>query len=100
MWSEAAMRGFFAALPALVFATGAQADEKVTLKPGAGRDVVEHHCHVCHSLDYPRTNAPFLSRQGWETEVNKMIKAYGAEITPDDAKIIVDYLAANYGTGG
>ena len=63
-----------------------------------------HHrnaCNACHSLPIiPRINAPFLNRQGWETEVNKMIKAYGAPIGPDDAKIIVDYLAANYGNGG
>jgi hypothetical protein len=28
-----------------------------------------------------------------------MITAYGAPITPADAKIIVDYLTANYGSG-
>jgi hypothetical protein len=28
-----------------------------------------------------------------------MIKAYGAPIGEDDAKTIVDYLAANYGAG-
>jgi cytochrome c5 len=84
----------------VVFSAGARAEEDVTLKAGVGRDVVENYCSACHSLDYPRINAPFLNRQGWETEVNKMIKAYGAPIAPDDAKIIVDYLAANYGNGG
>ena len=84
---------------ALLFAVSAQAQENIALKAGAGRDVVEGYCAACHSLDYPRTNAAFLDRQGWETEVNKMITAYGAPIGPADAKIIVDYLAANYGSG-
>ena len=55
--------------------------------------------NTCHSLDYVRINAPFLNRQGWETEVNKMITAFGAPIGPTDTKIIVDYLVTNYGTG-
>jgi sulfite dehydrogenase (cytochrome) subunit B len=84
---------------ALLFAVGAQAQEDITLKAGTGRDVVEGYCAACHSLDYPRTNAPFLDRQGWEIEVNKMITAYGAPIGPADAKTIVDYLVANYGSG-
>jgi hypothetical protein len=66
----------------------AQAQENVPLKAGAGRDVVEGYCGACHSLDYPRQNVLFLNRQGWETEVNKMIKTYGAPIPPADAKAI------------
>jgi hypothetical protein len=41
----------------------------------------------------------FLNRQGWETAVNKMIKAFGASIKPAEDKIIVDYLTANYSSG-
>ena len=52
--------------------------------------------YVADSLD---VDAPFLDRQGWEIEVNKMITAYGAPIGPADAKTIVDYLVANYGSG-
>jgi hypothetical protein len=94
------MRRILADVFALLFVVSAQAEESVPLKAGAGRDVVEGYCMACHSLDYPRMNASFLNRQGWETEVNKMIKAYGAPIEPADAKIIIDYLAANYGSGG
>ena len=65
-----------------------------------GHTVVEQNCGSCHSLDYPRTNAPFLNRQGWEAEVNKMIIVFGAPVTADDAKTIVDYLTKNYGVGG
>jgi len=84
---------------AVLLIASAQAQENVALKSGAGRDVVEGYCGACHSLDYPRINAPFLNRQGWETEVDKMISAYGAPIGAAEAKIIVDYLVANYGSG-
>jgi hypothetical protein len=88
------------AIPIVVFLAGSvQAQETVALKPGAGRDVVEGHCNACHSLDYLPMNAPFLDRQGWENEVNKMVKAFGAPIEPTDTKIIVDYLVTNYGPG-
>jgi hypothetical protein len=79
----------------------ARAEEAVTLlKDTPGRDIVEGYCGACHSLDYPRINAGFLNRKGWESEVDKMIKAYGAPIGAADAKTIVDYLTANYGSGG
>ena len=41
----------------------------------------------------------FLNRKGWQSEVDKMINAYGAPIGVGDAKTIVDYLTANYGIG-
>jgi len=83
-----------------LFAVAARAEETVTLKDGPGRDLVEGYCGTCHSLDYTRISAGFLNRKGWESEVDKMIKAYGAPIGAADAKIIVDYLTANYGSGG
>ena len=42
-------------------------------------------------------NSPYLNAAGWDAEVTKMIKAYGAPIEDADAKAIKDYLAANYG---
>ena len=88
------------AIPIVVFlAVDAQAQENVTLRAGAGQGVVEGYCNTCHSLDYLPINAPFLNRQGWETEVNKMITVFGAPIGPTDTKIIVDYLVTNYGSG-
>jgi sulfite dehydrogenase (cytochrome) subunit B len=94
------MRQIFVGLAALLGAANAYAQENpVPLKAGAGLEVVEKDCGACHSLDYPRINSPFLNRQGWEAEVNKMIKVFGAPIEPADTKIIIDYLAANYGAG-
>ena len=83
-----------------MFGVAAQAEDAVMLKDSYGRDVVENYCGACHSLDYARINAGFLNRKGWESEVDKMIKAYGAPIGAADAKTIVDYLTANYGSGG
>jgi len=93
------MRRILAVAVMLVLVADARAQEDVALKAGAGRETAEAYCAACHSLDYPAQNALFLSRQGWESEVNKMIKVFGAPIEPADAKIIIDYLAANYGGG-
>ncbi len=80
-------------------ATVAGAKEKpVVLKPGPGLDQVAGHCGACHSLDYIQMNSPFLDAAGWNAEVTKMIKAFGAPIDDADAKAIVDYLAKNYGS--
>ena len=74
------------------------ADEsRVRLKDGPGKDLVAGRCAVCHSLDYIQTNSVFLDRAGWEGEVDKMIKAFGAPIQPDEKSKIVDYLTQNYG---
>ena len=79
-------------------ATAALAAERVvTLKPASGRDSVEAVCGACHSLDYIPLNSPFMNRQTWTAEVNKMINAFGAPIPQADAAKIIDYLAANYG---
>ena len=82
----------------VAFGGAAAADEMpVQLKAGAGADKVEGNCAACHSLDYIRMNSPFLSAAGWDAEVSKMINAFGAPISAADAKIIGDYLKANYG---
>jgi mono/diheme cytochrome c family protein len=81
-------------------ASPAIADEQsVTLKNAPGHEVVEANCAACHSLDYPRTNSSFLDRKGWQAEVNKMIEVFGADIAPQDAAAIVQYLITNYGAG-
>ena len=72
-------------------------EAKFELKPGPGRDLVMGNCAVCHSLDYIQGNSPFMTRQVWDAEVTKMIKAYGAPIPAESVPAIVDYLTANYG---
>lgn len=87
-----------AALLLALVAVPVMADEgTVRLKDGEGRQLVEANCVICHSLDYIQMNSPFLDRKGWETSVNKMIKVMGAPLSEADAKVIVDYLAVQYG---
>jgi hypothetical protein len=84
---------------ALALAAGivAAQERRIELKDGPGRAQVEANCGSCHSLDYIVLNSPFLDRNGWDASVTKMIKVFGAPISADDAKVIADYLAANYG---
>jgi sulfite dehydrogenase (cytochrome) subunit B len=89
-------------VPALVFAGASVAiadEQSVPLKYVPGHEVVENNCQACHSLAYPGTNSAFLDRKGWQAEVDKMIKVFGADIKPQGAAAIVDYLAKNYGAG-
>ena len=73
------------------------AETSILLKDAPGRAIVESNCGGCHSLDYIRINAPFMNRQTWTAEVNKMINAFGAPIPKMDADTIIDYLTSNYG---
>ena len=83
----------------LTVGAGVAAQEKpVPLKDAPGRPMTENLCSGCHSLDYIRINAPFMNRQTWTAEVNKMIQAFGAPIPMNDANTIIDYLAVNYGS--
>jgi sulfite dehydrogenase (cytochrome) subunit B len=91
------MRRFAISLVALLLAGSAFAQEQeIKLKPGPGLDKVEGNCAACHTLAYIPMNSPFLDAKGWEAEVTKMIKAYGAPVDDADAKAIAEYLAKNY----
>jgi mono/diheme cytochrome c family protein len=69
-----------------------------TLAPGPGMEVARANCGICHSTDYivrqPRGDA-----KQWGPEVAKMIKVFGAPISPENEKTIVEYLATAYGPG-
>jgi hypothetical protein len=83
----------------LAFGTPVFADElALMLRQAPGAETVANNCAACHSLDYILINAPFPSRAVWQAEVAKMIKAYGAQVGDDEARMIVDYLAKNYGS--
>jgi mono/diheme cytochrome c family protein len=93
------MRTIALAVMAALVTLPAMAEEPtIALKPGPGLDKVEANCGACHSLVYIQMNSPFLNAAGWNAEVTKMIKAFGAPIGDADAKDIAAYLAANYGT--
>lgn len=65
-----------------------------TLPDGPGRDLVEHKCTQCHSLETvarsPRT------RKQWEAQLDTMI-ARGARLSDEDFERIADYLAGQLG---
>jgi len=71
----------------------------VSLKDGRGMDTTGRFCGICHSLDYITTQQKFPKAK-WQAVVTKMIKTYGAPISEENARIIVEYIAASYGTGG
>ena len=92
------MRLTLVAACAGLLAAQAFADEQpIVLKQAPGLEKVESNCAACHSLDYIQMNSPFLNAAAWDAEVTKMIKAFSAPIPDADAKVIGDYLKANYG---
>jgi mono/diheme cytochrome c family protein len=86
-------------LPGLVYsliAAAADSEGALQLKEGPGRDVTAGHCALCHSLEYIPANAPAMDRAGWQKTVQKMRERFGAPITDEQARVILDYLAASY----
>jgi hypothetical protein len=67
----------------------------VTLPSGNGKDLVETRCGLCHDLE--RVATVKRGKQAWPAIVNNMV-AWGATATPDEAKTMSDYLAANFGS--
>jgi cytochrome c5 len=67
----------------------------VTLPDGAGKNLVETRCGLCHDLE--RVATVKRGKQAWPVIVNNMV-AWGATATPDEAKAMTDYLAANFGS--
>jgi mono/diheme cytochrome c family protein len=66
------------------------------LKTGPGADVTTANCAICHSTDYI-VRQPGSDAKHWETEVRKMVTVFGAQISDEDVKVIVDYLASAFG---
>jgi sulfite dehydrogenase (cytochrome) subunit B len=66
------------------------------LPPGPGLEATRNNCLTCHSTDYivmqPRGDA-----KQWDGVVTKMIKVFGAPISEQDAKAIVQYLSTVHG---
>jgi mono/diheme cytochrome c family protein len=73
-------------------------EEIAAFKAGPGVEAAQNNCFTCHSPDYINTQptGPKFGKEFWTAEVTKMIKVFGAPIADDDAKKIIDYLAATY----
>ncbi len=78
-------------------ATATAAENRIFLKDKPGKTQVVAQCAMCHSLDYITQHAAVLDRAGWEKTVGKMINVMGVPINDADKRIIIDYLAQNYG---
>jgi len=65
------------------------------MKQAPGVDTVQANCLMCHSFGYV-LNQGLHPRAFWHEKVQKMIKAFKAPISKEDAKIIEDYLTKNY----
>jgi hypothetical protein len=70
--------------------------QDIQLQEAPGRDLVVARCSICHSVDYVQMNASVFDRGGWQKSVRKMIDTFGAPVSEDDARRIVEYLDNNY----
>jgi mono/diheme cytochrome c family protein len=59
-----------------------------------GPDLLEARCTRCHNLD--RVQAAGRTQDGWKETVERM-RGKGAQLTDEEAGILVDYLAETYG---
>jgi mono/diheme cytochrome c family protein len=64
--------------------------------PGPGLDIIKGSCVGCHDIYMISTKRK--TREEWAATVALMADR-GAEITPEDAQIIVDYLSENFPKG-
>ncbi len=67
------------------------------IPPGPNLQVYEKNCLICHSARYVLTQ-PRFPKTVWQSEVKKMVDAYGATIPEADQALIVEYLVAVKGT--
>lgn len=65
------------------------------LVPGVGRQDAAAYCNTCHTPSYI-TMQPPLPAATWKAEVDKMGKAFGAQIPTDAQARIIKYLQTHY----
>ncbi|HLH77248.1 MAG TPA: hypothetical protein VKV28_10620 [Candidatus Binataceae bacterium] len=65
----------------------------VNLPNGAGKELVQGVCGICHSLD--RVTAGKRSKAQWQAIVAQMIYL-GAPLAPSQASEVTEYLSANF----
>lgn len=100
------MRALALLVAGLAFAASAAAapptykppPETAELNPGTNVEFAQGFCSVCHSLDYITTQPRELAdpHAFWTAEVSKMQKAYGARLSDDNKRKIIEYLAQAY----
>jgi len=94
MFRSAMLAGFLVAASLCPLGSDALADPVSILPEGPGRELIEHKCTQCHSLE-PVTRSRRTRRQ-WEAQLDTMI-ARGARMSDEDFERIADYLANQFG---
>ena len=74
----------------------AAGEETIQLTDAPGRDLTIGRCIICHSIEYIPSNAPAMNRAGWQKTIQKMKERFGAPITDEESKEILDYLDGHY----
>jgi glucose dehydrogenase len=74
--------------------TAAPAAGGAAMPDGAGKEIVQKQCAVCHGLTV--VTAKHASRKEWEQVVNQMVSR-GADLTDDEIDTVLEYLTKNYG---
>jgi hypothetical protein len=72
----------------------ALADAPPPPPPGPGLDLINQRCIFCHNT--VQIFSQHKTPEAWSATVEQMANR-GAEVSPDEMKTIVDYLAKNYG---
>ena len=82
----------------IVLGTVAPAQERsaagANLPAGPGREVLTTACTACHNLN--TVVAYRAGKPGWQEVVDNMV-LQGAEVLPEEAPVLIDYLVANLG---
>ena len=65
--------------------------EDPALPPGPHQRTFATSCTICHSTRLVMTQPPFPRKQ-WQELVHKMVKTYGAPVTPEAQEQITEYL--------
>ncbi len=92
----AAIGGAAAAAASLLLAPTVADEDFGGLPAGEGQELVFYACTGCHSLMIIEQQE--FSRRVWSEVLDWMVEEQGmAELPPEDAAIILDYLVQHYG---
>jgi hypothetical protein len=76
---------------------GSIASDAVVLPDGAGRQLVQAHCTLCHDVGY--IVATRRSAEDWRRYTINMLAQGGMSVTPDNLELMVAYLNHHFGNG-
>lgn len=81
-------------IPRAALTAATQSEE--TLPDGPGRKILQSACASCHELTEVTKFRGYYGADEWRDIVITMVK-YGAPVAESEVKVLVDYLARNFG---